>query len=85
MVASARGGLLLIGTFAPSLVALALAARHEGREGVKALLRRILRWQVGKRWYVLAISYMAAVKLTVALVHRLATGSWPPFGHEQRL
>lgn len=82
MIASARGVLLLVGTFAPSLVALALVAGHEGRAGVKSLLRRILQWQVAKRWYVLAISYMAAVKLTAALIHRVVTGSWPPFGHE---
>ena len=38
--------LWLLGTFAPSLVGIALTARDEGRKGVKALLQRILQWRV---------------------------------------
>jgi CAAX protease family protein len=72
--------LFLLGTFAPGLIALAFTARTGGREGVTALLRRILQWEVGAKWYVFAAGYMAAIKLTVALVHRLATGAWPRFG-----
>jgi hypothetical protein len=37
-----RGFLLLLGTFAPALVALGITARAEGRQGVRALLRRIV-------------------------------------------
>ena len=77
-----RGPLFLLGTFAPSLVALALSALAEGRAGTLALLRRLLEWQVGARWYVFAVGYMAAIKLAVALVHRVATGAWPPFGQQ---
>ncbi len=29
-----------------------------------------------------AILYMITIKLAVALIHRLALGSWPRFGHE---
>jgi CAAX protease family protein len=76
------GALVLLGTIAPSLVALALTARAEGDAGVRALLGRIFRWRVGARWYVFAVGYMAAIKLTVAVVHRLATGTWPRFGNE---
>lgn len=79
-VSPLRGPLFLLGAIAPSLVALALTARADGREGVRALLGRILHWQVGVRWYVFAVGYMAAVKLGVALVHRVATGAWPRFG-----
>jgi len=74
------GPLFLLGVFAPALVALALTARADGRKGIEALLGRILHWQVGARWYVFAVGYMAAVKLTAALVHRAATGAWPRFG-----
>jgi uncharacterized protein len=76
------GPIFYVGVFAPSLVALALTARADGREGMLALLRRIGRWPEGARWYVFAVGYMAAIKLTVALLHRLATGVWPPFGQE---
>lgn len=72
--------LLLLGIFTPALVALGLTARAEGRAGVQALLGRMFRWEVGARWYVFAVGYFAAVKLTVALLHRVAYGAWPRFG-----
>ncbi len=81
-LALVRGFLLLLGTFAPSLVALGITARDEGRPGVRALLRRILQWQVGTRWYLFALAYLPAIKFSVALVHRVMTGSWPRFGTE---
>lgn len=69
--------LVFLGTIAPSLVALSLTARFEGPAGTRALLGRVTQWQVGARWYVFAVGYMAAMKLTVALVHRVITGAWP--------
>ncbi len=72
--------LFLPGTIAPSLVALGLTARADGRAGTHALLRRIFESQVAARWYLFAIGYMVAIKLTVALAHRAITGSWPRFG-----
>jgi membrane protease YdiL (CAAX protease family) len=72
--------LFLLGTIAPSLVALALTARAEGETGVLALLRRVVQWRVGLRWYVFAAGYMAAIKLTLALLHRALAGEWPAFG-----
>ncbi len=72
----------LLGTFAPSIVALLLAGVGEGGSGVGALLRSVLRWRVSWRWYLFAAGYMTAVKLSVALVHRVALGAWPRFGTE---
>jgi len=77
-----RAFLFLPGTFAPAFVALALTLRAEGRAGVLALLGRLFQWRVGVRWYVFAVGYMAAIKVTAALLFRLATGSWPRFGPE---
>src|SRR5216684_6495043 len=76
------GFLYLLGVFAPSLVALALTARADGRAGTLALLRRTVKWSVGVRWYVFAVGYMAGIKLAVALLLRIATGAWPAFGQE---
>lgn len=72
--------LILLGTFMPAFVALALTARAEGREGVRALLARLFIYQVRTRWYVFAIGYIAAIKLVVALGQRALTGRWPRFG-----
>src|SRR5438874_666388 len=70
----------LLGTIAPSLVAIALTARTDGRPAVTTLLRRIIRWRVAPKWYVFGIGYFASVKLVVALIHRVATGAWPKLG-----
>lgn len=74
------GPVFLLGVFAPALVALAFTAQAEGRAGVMRLLARIGRWHVPARWYVVAIGYFAVIKLAAALVHRIVTHEWPPFG-----
>jgi len=74
--------LVLLGTFAPSLVALGLTARAEGVRGIRILLAGVLRWRVAPQWYLFAAGYIPTIKLTVALVHRVATGAWPRFGNE---
>ena len=76
------GVLVLLGTFAPSLVALWITARTEGEGGVRALLGGVIKWRVSARWYLFALAYIPVIKLTAALIHRLATGEWPRFGDE---
>lgn len=74
--------LLYVGVFAPAIVAISLTALADGSAGLGALLRPLFNWRVGGRWFLFAVSYMAVIKLTVALVHRTVTGTWPRFGHE---
>lgn len=74
------GPVFLVGVFAPTFVALGLTWSHEGRDGVVRLFSRIRRWRVDSRWYAIALGYMAAIKLLAALIHRVATGTWPAFG-----
>jgi membrane protease YdiL (CAAX protease family) len=74
------GPVFLLGVFAPGLVAVALTAMNEGRHGVGALLRRVGRWDVGPRFYAFALLLMPLTKLAVAVLERLLTGAWPPFG-----
>jgi hypothetical protein len=76
------GAVVLLGVFAPGLVALALTRFEAGPQAMLALLRRIGHWRVGARWYLFAVLYMPAVKLTAALIHRVGTGAWPAFGRE---
>lgn len=72
--------LFLPGTIAPAYVALWLTFRESGRSATVDLLRRVIRWRVSIWFFVFAISYMAVIKLTAALLQRLAIGTWPAFG-----
>jgi len=74
--------LLLVGTFAPSLVAVLLTWSSEGAAGIRVLLRGVVQWQVAGRWYLFAVSYIAVVKVVVSLLHRAVLGAWPRFGTE---
>jgi membrane protease YdiL (CAAX protease family) len=74
--------LILLGAYSPGIVALALTARAEGTAGVRALLARVVQRDVPAKWFVFAVSYMAAIKLTAALIHRMTAGAWPAFGAE---
>jgi len=74
--------LFLLGTIAPSLVALWLTRQTAGSAGTSALFDRVFAWRVRARWYVFALGYMATIKLSVAVVYRVITGAWPLFGPE---
>jgi membrane protease YdiL (CAAX protease family) len=72
--------LVLFGAYSPGMVALLLTARTYGGHGVRRLLGRTLMADAPLRLYMLALTYIVAVKLTAAILHRLLTGTWPPFG-----
>src|SRR5258708_5967456 len=59
--------MLLLGTFAPSLVALGVTARENGTLATRALLRRVFEWRVEARWYFFAVGLIGVIKLTCAL------------------
>src|SRR5258708_18413171 len=62
---ASRGLLLLLGTFAPSLVALGVTARENGIPATQALLRHSFEWQVDARLYLFSVSYISTIKLAV--------------------
>jgi uncharacterized protein len=74
--------LLYVGTFSPSYVALAVTYGTQGRRGARALFARVFQGNAAARWYVFAIGYFAAIKLSAALIQRVLTGQWPRFGTE---
>ncbi|MFZ2491887.1 MAG: CPBP family intramembrane glutamic endopeptidase [Thermoanaerobaculia bacterium] len=78
--ASVQALLLFIGVFAPGFVAIGLTAQESGTAGVAALLKPLLAWRSAPHLYGFALGFMAAVKLTVAILHRLVLGTWPTFG-----
>lgn len=70
------------GVFAPGVVALLFTYRERGAVGVRALLSRLVKWDVGWRWFAFALLFVASVKLLVALIVRVGTGAWPMFGSQ---
>jgi len=72
--------LILAGAAAPAIAALVVTVATDGRAGVRAFLARLFLRQTSGLWYVLALVYMPAVKLTVAVLHRVILGVWPAFG-----
>lgn len=73
---------IYVGTFMPGIVALAFTYRLGGSRAVRALLARLVKADVGGKWFVFALLYMAVIKLLVALLVRVGTGAWPVFGTE---
>jgi membrane protease YdiL (CAAX protease family) len=73
---------VLLGVFCPAIVAVSLTVRDEGADGLVALLRPLLQWNTGARWYVFALGFMAVIKLSAAVVHRALLGVWPRFGSD---
>ncbi len=57
----------LMSVFGLALPAFLVTAATEGREGVRDLLSRILRWRVGIHWYLLALFGLLAVTLLGAI------------------
>src|SRR5918997_294547 len=51
-------------SFGPFLAALVVLAATQGKTGVVGLLRRIVRWRVGLRWY--AVALLLPVVVTAA-------------------
>ena len=47
-----------------------------------AVVGRFLMGVAGGLLYVPALTYMLAIKLSAALVHRVAFGAWPTFGQQ---
>jgi membrane protease YdiL (CAAX protease family) len=72
-----RTPLLMLGTFAPGIAGILLVAVREGRAGLSDLGARLVRTDVGWRWYVFALSWLMAIKLAAAILHRVILGEWP--------
>jgi membrane protease YdiL (CAAX protease family) len=65
-----------VSTWAPVIAALLAAALTGGRDAVKELGARLVRWRVGWQWYLVVILGPAAFSLAVAGVYTLFGGSW---------
>ncbi len=75
--------LVVLGTFAPSVAAVLVAAR-KGGAGTRALLGQLLRWRVGPGWYAVALFGPAALMLVAIGLHVALGGAVPDFPEPSR-
>ena len=61
-------------------MAISLAAITQGGEGVKVLINRISFKDIKAAWLVFAVTFMALIKILVAVIYFLLYNSWPEFG-----
>src|SRR5215213_4783188 len=64
-------------SFAPFLAALVVLAITNGKSGIGGLLRRMVRWRVGLRWYAVALLLPAGITVA-AVVLNVLLGARPP-------
>ncbi len=63
-------------TWVPAIAALLAAALTGGRDAVRELGARLVRWRVGWQWYLVVILGPAAFSLMVAGIYVVLGGSW---------
>ena len=68
--------LYYFGSFGPMLAALIITALTEGRFGIRDLLRRIIKWRVGVRYYAFAVLVPIGLFVLAYLLNRVITGEW---------
>lgn len=64
-------------SYGPMLSAFIVTAMVGGSAGIRELLGRMTRWQVGLRWILVAVASPIALYLVAGLVMRILQGSWP--------
>jgi membrane protease YdiL (CAAX protease family) len=73
--------LAIAGLLGPMLSGFIMTAVTEGRPGIARLLRRIVRWRVGLRWYLFAIVGLPAVMVLATFTQPGALESLDISGH----
>ena len=71
-----KSGLIYV---APTLAGLIVAAITEGKDGLMAILRRMLRWRVHVKWYLFILFVPVVTSLIAVGVHILLAGTAPQF------
>jgi uncharacterized protein len=66
-----------IAGFGPFLAAIVVLAITRGKSGVVGLLRRMVRWRVGLRWYAVALLLPVAISLAAAVFNVLLGAQAP--------
>ena len=78
------GGVLwLLGGLGPPIAAIAVARFTDDGQSPRQLLRQILRWRVGWRWYAIAIGLPGLVVISALVIDAYARGSATPLPHAE--
>jgi membrane protease YdiL (CAAX protease family) len=64
-------------SFGPFLAALVVLAIMQGKSGLGGLLRRMVRWRVGIRWYAVALLVPVAITLAASVLNVLLGAQAP--------
>ena len=64
-------------SFGPFLAALVVLAITQGKSGLGGLLRRMVRWRVGIRWYAVALLVPVAITLAASVLNVLLGAQAP--------
>lgn len=67
--------ILILQAFMPGLAAVIVTGLISGREGIRALFRKLLIVRVGLRWYAFAIFSLGAVSIAAIALHNLFSSS----------
>jgi membrane protease YdiL (CAAX protease family) len=70
------GGLIIV---APTLAGLIVAFLAEGKDGLLDVLRRIVRWRAGVRWYLLVLFLPVLTSLVAVGIYVVVGGTAPEF------
>jgi membrane protease YdiL (CAAX protease family) len=71
--------------FGPALAGIILAARLDGRAGVRGLLRPLGQWRVGVQWYLFITLYPLVLRLAAVSLGHLFGGPAPSFFNSEAL
>ena len=69
-----------LASFGPFLAALLVTTFAEGSSGVIRLLKGIVKWRVGIRYYLFAIGLPIILFAVAVVVSRIIQGAWPDLG-----
>lgn len=72
--------LVLVGAWAPTISALTLTGLTTGKEGLKGLLKSLIKWRVKARYYLSAILGVLGVAVLAIIINLLFRGSIPELG-----
>jgi hypothetical protein len=73
------GFLTILSGYGPALAAIIVASLAYGRQGLRELFGRLLRWRVGVQWYLIALLMPAFVIILAITINNLTGGTSPDF------